>query len=306
MVDAAQAGAEAIQPGSGPAAPSAGALLRQAREAAGLHIGALAASLKVPVAKLEALEADRIDLLPDAVFARALAASVCRSLKIDPAPVLERLPGHDKPKLEIASRLRQSTLQERPMNWGHPFGARAPRSVVILAVLLVVAAVVITLLPSNAVDTLTSSVVMPSARTDTPMAPSPAAAASAVETVSAGAVPAPQVSPVVPAPAAAMAGSPSTAAVVPAGPATPPAPVPVLEQLVSFTARGSSWIQVTDASGQVVLRKTLADGESASAQGSLPLSVVVGKADSTQVTVRGKAFDLAPHARDNVARFQIK
>ena len=67
--------------------PSAGTLLRQAREAAGMHIGALSVSLKVPVKKLEALEADRLDLLPDAVFARALAASVCRTLKADPGPI---------------------------------------------------------------------------------------------------------------------------------------------------------------------------------------------------------------------------
>ena len=55
---------------------SAGAMLREARELEGLDIAALAVSLKVPVKKLEALEADRFDLLPDTVFARALAASV--------------------------------------------------------------------------------------------------------------------------------------------------------------------------------------------------------------------------------------
>ena len=47
-------------------ARSAGALLREAREAQGLHIAALAASIKVAAAKLEALEADRFDELPDA------------------------------------------------------------------------------------------------------------------------------------------------------------------------------------------------------------------------------------------------
>ncbi|HYE38489.1 MAG TPA: helix-turn-helix transcriptional regulator, partial [Ramlibacter sp.] len=51
---------------------TAGALLRDAREAAGLHVATLAANLKVPVRKLEALEEDRYDLLPDAVFVRAL------------------------------------------------------------------------------------------------------------------------------------------------------------------------------------------------------------------------------------------
>jgi cytoskeleton protein RodZ len=50
---------------------TAGALLRDAREAAGLHIAALAVALKVPVAKLEALEADNFSALPDMVFVRA-------------------------------------------------------------------------------------------------------------------------------------------------------------------------------------------------------------------------------------------
>ena len=46
----------------------------------------------VPVRQLEALEADRLDLLPDLTFARALTSSVCRQLRIDPAPILEALP----------------------------------------------------------------------------------------------------------------------------------------------------------------------------------------------------------------------
>ncbi|RYG23534.1 MAG: helix-turn-helix domain-containing protein, partial [Burkholderiales bacterium] len=75
-----------------PAALTAGQLLRQAREASGLHIAALAVSLKVPVRKLEALEGDRLEELPDAVFARALASSVCRALRIDSRPILALLP----------------------------------------------------------------------------------------------------------------------------------------------------------------------------------------------------------------------
>src|SRR5512140_448635 len=98
---------EAVVPLSGVAAPppaaedgvSAGTLLRQAREAAGLHVAALAVSLKVPVRKLEALESDRYDQLSDAVFVRALASSVCRTLKIDPQPVLDRLPQSTAPRL---------------------------------------------------------------------------------------------------------------------------------------------------------------------------------------------------------------
>ncbi|HSB99271.1 MAG TPA: helix-turn-helix transcriptional regulator, partial [Burkholderiaceae bacterium] len=68
-------------------ARSAGAMLRAAREKQGLHIAALSASIKVPQAKLEALEAGRYHELTDATFVRALAHSVCRVLKIDAKPV---------------------------------------------------------------------------------------------------------------------------------------------------------------------------------------------------------------------------
>mgnify|MGYP000700471163 CR=1 FL=1 len=83
---------------------TAGRLLREAREAAGLHIASLAVSLKVPVRKLEALEADRYDLLPDAVFVRALASSVCRALRVDPAPVLLKLPEAAPNRLKSGAR----------------------------------------------------------------------------------------------------------------------------------------------------------------------------------------------------------
>jgi len=83
---------------------SAGAMIRRAREAAGLHVAALAVSMKIPVKKLEALEADKLDLLHDAVFVRALAASVCRALKVDPAPVLGKLPLNTAPTLSGSDR----------------------------------------------------------------------------------------------------------------------------------------------------------------------------------------------------------
>ncbi len=79
---------------------TAGAMLRAAREKRGLHIAALAASIKVSPRKLEALESDRYGELPDLTFTRALAQTMCRALKIDAEPVLARLPrAGDMPKL---------------------------------------------------------------------------------------------------------------------------------------------------------------------------------------------------------------
>lgn len=80
---------EAVQPQM---PPSPGAILRSARENAGVHLSILSANLKVSVKQLEALEADQFEQLQELVFARALAAKVCRFLKIDSEPVLALMP----------------------------------------------------------------------------------------------------------------------------------------------------------------------------------------------------------------------
>jgi cytoskeleton protein RodZ len=72
--------------------PSPGGIMRSAREKAGVHLGVLSVNLKVSIKQLEALEADQFQHLPEPVFARALAAKVCRFLKIDSEPVLALMP----------------------------------------------------------------------------------------------------------------------------------------------------------------------------------------------------------------------
>ena len=99
--------------------PSAGTLLRNARQAQGLHIAALAASIKVSQRKLELLEADRLSELPDATFARALAQTVCRSLKIDPAPVLAALPQAPSYRLAGVDGGINTPFRDRPGHHQH-------------------------------------------------------------------------------------------------------------------------------------------------------------------------------------------
>ena len=70
--------------------------------------------------------------------------------------------------------------------------------------------------------------------------------------------------------------------------------------------KGSSWVEVTDAKGAVLMRRNLAEGEAVGTSGALPLSVVVGRADVTEVEIKGKPFNLSPIAKDNVARFEVK
>jgi cytoskeleton protein RodZ len=88
-----------------------------------------------------------------------------------------------------------------------------------------------------------------------------------------------------------------SAASTPATPAT---------GIVVFRTKGPSWVEVTDGKGVVTLRKQMDSGESAGASGVLPLRVTIGRVDNTDVQVRGKAYDLRPVSRDNVARFEVK
>jgi cytoskeleton protein RodZ len=311
------------------AGPSAGTLLREAREAAGLHIAALAVSLKVPVRKLEALEADRLDLLPDAVFVRALASSVCRTLKMDPAPVLERLPQTAAPRL-VRESGGINTPFRAPSDGRNPSWLDQLSKPVFLAVFaLLLGALVLIFLPSARQDEAAGPgkpEVTSAAVAANPAAPAEAASAMAVV---AAPVPAPTPAPAtppVPPPSAqptvvispggtvppAKAVSPtfsvavSTPAVIsPTAVVTPAVPLPSTGVVV-FKAQGESWVEVTDAKGVIAVRKTLAPGEVVGASGALPLAVVIGRANATRVEVRGRPFDLNAVAKDNVARFEVK
>lgn len=304
-----------------------GALLKQAREAAGLHIAALAVSLKVPVKKLEALEADRLDLLPDAVFVRALAASVCRTLKIDATQVLELLPQTGKPRLDYQHSSINAPFRSPSDGPGPSLWTQISRPAVLAGMLFLLGALVLIFFPvaqpldkvvqavggtgavvSTPVDAPSSSLnpVAASGQTGVPMggvelveSAKAAPQENPAATVSAGATPVP----VLPAVAAPAPGVPAASASPVKGPVES---LPASGGIIVFKAKGESWVEVTDAKGVVVLRRTLLSGESAGATGALPLAAVVGRADATQVQVRGRAFDLSAVSKDNVARFEVK
>ena len=132
--------------------PTAGALLHDAREAAGIHIAALAALLKVPEQRLEALEQDRLDLLLDAVFARALASSVCRTLKIDAAPVLERLPPTSAYRLKYPSAGINTPFRPLGDSPGPSVWPQISRPIVLAGLTLLLGALVLIFLPAMKQD----------------------------------------------------------------------------------------------------------------------------------------------------------
>ena len=100
-------------------------------------------------------------------------------------------------------------------------------------------------------------------------------------------------------------GNPTTAKVWDSTKGTYTSSVAYISTSARFDNYGNQY-EATDAKGQVVLHRILNAGEVASASGALPLKVVVGRANNTQVQIRGNAFDLNPVAKDNVARFEVK
>lgn len=321
----------------------AGAMLKLAREARGLHIAALAVLLKVPVKKLEALEADRLDLLPDAVFARALASSVCRTLKIDPAVVLAQLPLTDVQKLRYHGTGINEPFRSPDDGSGPSLWAQVSRPGVLAGLLLLVGALVLIFLPAikagisevsfetsgfktkkteiektipapvvadeglanlqkTTVFPLSSLAIAPNGVTSSEPV-STIAATTAIDGTPFAAKSSVTLSIPGPLPSASSAvlsiGIPVTTPMVTAN-------SPLASEVVVFTAKTESWVEVTDARAQLVLRRTLAAGDVVGASGVLPLKVVVGRANATQVEIRGKVFDVNAVAKDNVARFEVK
>lgn len=314
------------------AQPKAGALLKQAREASGLHIAALAVLLKVPVKKLEALESDRFDLLPDAVFVRGLTSSVCRTLKVDSSTILARLPRNDAPKFTYQGTGINEPFRSPGDGPGPSIWARVSRPSVFSGVFLLVGALVLIFLPNiktglpdigsklpelKAKNTTTEKATAAVTLAESPPATLPSSSAAVLapgsvqvptsNTAKAGAAVAAggAVSAAAPGQLPALASTAlnantSSAASVVTGNAQ------VANDIVLFTAKTESWVEATDAKGQVVLRRILAAGEVVGASGALPLKVIVGRANATQVEIRGKAFDVTAIAKDNVARFEVK
>lgn len=281
---------------------TAGQLIRAARVAKGLHTALLSVTLKVPVRQLEALEADQYDAFQGPVFVRALASSVCRQLQLDPSPVLALLP-------PSADRLPSHRPSLEPLTYGKPeragrlaFLRSIPIQTVFIAVLMLALIAALLWMPSPSTWSWFQSEPKAAAVIEQPMAAAehvlpesePAAQAQGTEPVAAVSMPAPampaapvMIAPVVPAQTASSA------------PALPGA-------VLGFSATSDSWIEIRNSKNKVIWSRVVHAGDSVEVQYPLPLSVVVGRASVVRMTYKGQPFDLTPHTKVTVARFEVK
>lgn len=298
------------------AGASAGAWLKAVRQQRGLHIAALAVMLKVPQAKLEAIEADRWDELPDATFARALAKAMCRALKQDPAPVLALLPRLSERELDVSPGLNQPFRERSAPSDGAAL-ALLGRPVVWGSLLLLAAAAAVYFVPTGWLPGLdraaapTPVSALPAMAASAPGAAERAAAAAEIASQSAASShdasatvpaqslasePAPRVVevPVASAPLQVREVPPPAAAAAASGPA------------VKVSAHADTWVEVVDGQGQLQFSRVIPAGQSREISGVLPLKVRVGNVTGARVEWRGAPVELASRAKDNIARVELK
>ncbi len=294
---------------------TAGGMIRAARQAQGIDLASLAAMLKIPLRRLEALEAGRHEELQGPGFERALAQAACRVLKVDPKPVLELLPQHERNTLERVTEGINTPFRNGQQGGGIEIPS-VMRPVVVIVVLLLLGAIALFAMPESLVARLTK----PFASAPAASAPAEAPASSAVA-VPAAPVPLASASgaassPVAPASAAPVAVAPAASAVLAPAAVSATAAQGVDEVLahqaaapnipLQVNATADSWVEVVDAQGHSLLSRTVVAGESVGLDGALPMKVKIGNARGTKLKLRGDNVDLTPWTHDNVARLELK
>ncbi|MES0874375.1 helix-turn-helix domain-containing protein [Sinimarinibacterium thermocellulolyticum] len=278
-------------PASAAAVPPAspGAMIREARERAGLSLDDMAAHTKLARATLEALERDDHQALLEPVYVRGYYRKCAKVLEIDEARLIAAYNARVVPRApEAPAKLRLASGTELGSS------SRLPVSMAVLAAVVAVVACAFIWF----------------AREDRQAYP---VVAEVIEEVPLGAVvrPTPESTVEVQAEPAADA-----TAVGVDGPQTAPPPTaePAAQPTAAAAATGSlrlrfvaeSWVRIDDAGGRVLLSGLRRAGTVETIQGQAPLAVFLGNAPGVEIEFEGRAVDVRAYVRDNnTARFTL-
>ena len=282
---------EAVVPGVDNAV-DAGQVLARARQALGLDVAQAASRLHVPLHMVTALESGQWARLGAPVFIRGQLRSYARLLAIDPAPLIDQVPVEQIAPVALVSHHAATPRLRRIA------GGLGRKSVFLgLAVLVALPALALMrhyLSPDVAVASLDA---LPVASGELPL---PAVEADPSQPFTAAA------EPVTPsgAPAVAASDAVSTApAPVPASPAAVAPAVSAGQLLLQFA--GDSWIDIAGPKGEVVEKALVPAGQLRRYAMADVSRVVLGNSAQVQASIDGRAIELAPLRRSNVARFTV-
>ena len=286
---------------------TAGELLKAMRERAGVQLETIAATLKVSTQKLKALEANDFSSMPAVYFTRALAASVCRQLGQDPAPVLEKIPD-DKPSAKASGSSNNADQPAPPTvrriesvmtSTGMRSNTSAKARWLLAAIALMLAAAAALFFIPSLSARLNAAV-----RGQEPQANSITSDAPVSEQPKGADASGSSAAPIAPATLASEVAASSQAA-VPSSAASATTEAP-LNNTLQITATGQTWVKVSSSSGKTLYRRNLVAGQTHSIKiNNYPVSVEVGQTENTQITDRGTPFDLSALASQGQARFEL-
>jgi cytoskeleton protein RodZ len=268
--------------------------LAGAREARGLSLADVAQQLKFAPRQLEALEQEQFQLLPGATFTRGMVRTYARLLKIDPEPLVQRI----SPKVEVPDASRLADRYHQPV----PFSDNARRSTFVylamsLGVLVLVGGVAYEWHQERTAAAKQTGTALAKAKPraeprETRAAPVPEKIVKASEK------PAEKV-------VEKAAEKPILAAAAPAAPAAAPKVMASGSHRLVVRTEGEAWIEIKDAGDRMLVSSLNPAGSERVVRGRPPYSLVIGNASQVTITYDDRPINLAPHTRQDVARFTI-
>ena len=297
-----------------------GGALRQAREAQGLSVQDVASKLRLSSKQIDAIEADHFSILPEPTIVRGFIRNYAKQLKINAEPLL------DAYTVIVPSNTQHELILKPTTNMQVTSGDKPKAGSYIWAGLVALLALGAWLFYQSYIEK--PSPTKPSATTESDVEilqplPEPALPAAErspeLQTATELALPpapdvalpasaAPASTAPNTAPAAALPTTPvstvSTPATTETIPAEPVAPVGLAK--LEFNASQETWVGIIDAEGKQIYDKIIYAGSREVVEAKLPLNVTVGNARASNLTMNGKAIELAPHSRNNVARIKLE
>lgn len=281
-----------------------GGALRTAREKQGLSLNDVAAKLKISTKQIEAIEADDFSKLPEAIIVRGFIRNYAKLLKLDTEPLLDAynvLVPNKEPlafMVKPTSTMRVGTYQKPKIG-----------QFLVLSILLVLALAAWFFYqhyiqkPSPVAPTASVEKLEPLPEQALPMAERVVEQSTELTLP-----PAPSQETLPVQPDAAITPSATNNAQAILAPANAVSTVVADNELIrlEIAAKQESWVSVTNAEGKQIYSKNIFAGSRETVDAKPPVELVVGNAMGTSLTVNGKAVDLAPHTRTNVARLKLE
>ena len=278
--------------GQGTAAGEVGAELARAREAAGLSIADVAQQLKFAARQIEALEQGRYGDLPAGTFARGMVRAYARLVKLDPAPLVERIaPQVAVPDnaAVVASARRPIPIVDNARRMNLAYGALS------LVILVVIGGIVFQWQRDRARAERMTFVAPAQAPAGQPGRATEVAAASQVS---------PQ--PVALAAQETLPAEKPAPAEAEKAPAEKQAAAQAGRHRIAMKFERESWVEVRDRGGRILTSELNPAGTERAVEGLAPFAIVIGNAQHVRLTYDDRPIDLAPHVKVEVARFTLE